>query len=98
MSSNGGSDAKYDLILQKLAELKALAEATDRKVGVLSAAEERDEAERRRKAKEEADDRAREEARRQRQVEANRQAVAAIKAAVARREEERLRAHYGMPA
>jgi hypothetical protein len=37
MSSNGGSDAKYDLILQKLAELKALAEATDRKVGVLHA-------------------------------------------------------------
>jgi hypothetical protein len=97
MSTDGGSDAKYEVILQKLVELKALAVETDKKVGVLHAAEERHEAERRRKAKEEAEDRARGEARRQREVEANRQAVAAIKAAEAKREEERLRAHYGSP-
>ncbi len=31
------SEAKYDVILQKLAELKKLAEETDKKVGVLHA-------------------------------------------------------------
>ena len=37
MSAQEGSDSKYDVILQKLAELKALAEATDQKVGLLHA-------------------------------------------------------------
>jgi hypothetical protein len=41
MSVNDGSDAKYERILEKLAELKALSEETDRKVGVLHAVEER---------------------------------------------------------
>ena len=82
MSQNGeaGSDAKYAVILEKLAELKALAEATDQKVAVLSAAEERDEAERRRKVEEEAADRARREEKRLREVEARRQELAVIKA------------------
>ena len=97
MSAQEGSEAKYDVILQKLAELKALAEATDRKVGVLSAVEERDEAERRRRVEEEAAERARREAKRQREVEETRKHLAAIKADEARREEERLRAHYGTP-
>ena len=37
MPAQEGSDAKYAVILEKLAELKALAEATDQKVGVLHA-------------------------------------------------------------
>ncbi len=42
MSTAGGSEAKYDVILQKLAELKALVEKTDKKVGVLLNTEEQE--------------------------------------------------------
>jgi hypothetical protein len=42
MSTDGGSDAKYAVILEKLAELKKLAEATDKKLGVLQNTEERE--------------------------------------------------------
>ena len=90
MSTDGGSEAKYEKILGMLVELKKLAEETDKKVGVLSAVEER-------KAEEEAAETARREEKKRREVEANRQAVAKIKADEARREEERMRAHYGTP-
>ena len=55
MSTAGGSDAKYDVILQKLAELKALAEATGDKVGVLYAEKAGKIDERQKKEKEEAE-------------------------------------------
>ena len=44
MSPNGeaGSEAKYDVILQKLAELKALVEKTDKTMGVLLNTEEQE--------------------------------------------------------
>ena len=42
MSTDGGSEAKYDVILQKLAELRALVEKTDKKVGVLLNTEEQE--------------------------------------------------------
>jgi hypothetical protein len=42
MSTAGGSEAKYDVILQKLAELKALVEKTDKTMGVLLNTEEQE--------------------------------------------------------
>ena len=42
MSAQEGSEAKYDVILQKLAELKALVEKTDKTMGVLLNTEEQE--------------------------------------------------------
>ncbi len=42
MSTAGGSEAKYDVILQKLAELKTLVEKTDKTMGVLLNTEEQE--------------------------------------------------------
>jgi hypothetical protein len=42
MSTAGGSEAKYDVILEKLAELKALVEKTDKTMGVLLNTEEQE--------------------------------------------------------
>jgi hypothetical protein len=67
MSTAGGSDAKYAVILEKLAELKALAEVTGDKVGVLYAEKAGKIDERQKKEKEEAE--------RQRKVEEVRKAI-----------------------
>ncbi len=67
MSTADGSEAKYEVILQKLAELKALAEATGDKVGVLYAEKAGKIDERQKKEKEEAE--------RQRKVEEVRKAI-----------------------
>ncbi len=55
MSTDCGSDAKYAVILQKLAELKELAVATDKKVGVLQNTEEQERKEAAAKRKAEVD-------------------------------------------
>jgi hypothetical protein len=55
MSAQEGSEANYEKILQKLAELKALAEATGDKVGVLYAEKAGKIDERQKKEKEEAE-------------------------------------------
>ena len=55
MSTDGGSEAKYDVILEKLAELKTLTEATGDKVGVLYADKAGKIDERQKKEKEEAE-------------------------------------------
>jgi hypothetical protein len=78
MSTNAEKDEKYERILGLLERLRVLAEATDKKVGLLHA----DQSERRQKEAEEQN----KEARRQRDEAARRQAVAEIAAAEAARQ------------
>jgi hypothetical protein len=80
------SDDKYERILELLEKLKVLAEATDMKVGVLHAEEERNQVERRQKEEQEE----KKEARRRRDEEAQRQAVSEIKAEEATRKQKRI--------